>query len=201
MTETTTEGAPQSTAATVAGGSGRGEWELDPAHSHVGFTGTQMMISTVRGRFNEFSASLELDENSPESATIEARIQAPSLDSGFEYRDTHLKSPDFLDAENHPEIVFRSTRIERADGADDRFRLHGDLTIRGDTRPVVLDTEFHGIIPGEPGTRRAAFGARTTISRGDWGLNWNMPLGSGGVLVGDQVMIEIEATFIQRLDS
>ena len=174
---------------------GRTTWRLDPVHSHLGFSGRQMMISTVRGRFGRFDATLEVEVDRPETARIEARIDATSLDTNFEFRDTHLKGPDFLDVERHPEILFRSTSVEPV---SDLVRVNGELTIKDQTRPVTLDAELRGVMPGEGGERRAAFSATGVFNRTDWGIVWNVPLGGDAVLVGDEIRVEIEVTFVQK---
>jgi polyisoprenoid-binding protein YceI len=120
---------------------------------------------------------------------VEATIDAASIDTGAEGRDQHLRSPDFLDVANHPTITFRSTRIEPARG---RYRLHGDLTLRGVTRPIVLDATIEGVVADMRGGRRASFNATTRIQREDWGLGWNVALEAGGWLVGKELDVEID---------
>ena len=190
-----TTGTTETAAARPGARRGGTVWRLDPVHSHLGFSGKQMVISTVRGRFGRFDATLEVEDDRPETARVEARIDATSLDTNFEFRDTHLKGTDFLDVERYPEIVFRSTSVERV---DDRLRLNGELTIRAQTRPVTLDVEFRGVVPGEGGERRAAFTAVGVFDRRDWGIVWNVPLGGDAFLVGDEIRAEIEATFVQN---
>lgn len=164
-------------------------WTIDPTHSQVGFAVRHMMISTVRGQFRDIKVAIEFDEANPERSTVEARIATTSIDTGAGQRDDHLRSADFFDAATYPEIVFSSTSIERA---GDGYRIHGDLTIRNQTRPVVLSSEFHGTVAGMDGVRRAALTAQTKISRKDWGLGWNVALESGGWLVSDEIRIELD---------
>jgi polyisoprenoid-binding protein YceI len=174
----------------------RAIWRLDPVHSAVWFVGKQLGISTIRGQFTKFQGNVLLDEEHPEQAEVHAQIETASLQSGFEPRDAQLKSSDFLDVQRFPEIVFRSTRIEQVDGS--QYLLHGDLTVKEQTRPVTLDLEFHGIVSSAPGQRQAAFGASTTIDRREWGMTWNMPAGVDRVLVSDRVRLEIDATLNEQ---
>jgi polyisoprenoid-binding protein YceI len=169
-------------------------WELDPAHSQIEFAVKHMMVTTVRGQFRKFALTVDFDEANPERSKVEAHIDASSIDTGMEARDAHLRSADFFDATVYPELVFRSAHIER-DG--EGYRITGDLTIRGETRPVTLAAEIGGVVPNMQGGRRAGFSASTKISRKDWGLTWNGVLESGGVLVGDDVKISIEVAAVQ----
>ncbi|HET6381580.1 MAG TPA: YceI family protein [candidate division Zixibacteria bacterium] len=170
------------------------EWQLDPDHSSLTVSAKHMMLTTVRGTLDIASATLAFDPEHPEQSRVEAVIDAASIDTGVEQRDAHLRSPDFLDVANHPHITFRSTRIERE---GDRFRIHGDLTIRGVTRPVSLDARIVGVVKDRHGGRRAAFSAETTINREDWGLTWNMALEQGGWLVSKDLKVEIELAALE----
>ncbi len=165
-------------------------WELDPVHSSVGFTVRHMMVSNVHGRFRTVDVDVDFDPERPEAGRVEATIQAASIDTGMEPRDAHLRSADFFDAERYPTLRFVSTSVERR--GEDRFLVHGDLTIRDVTRPVTLDVEFLGAVPAMDGGRKAGFAASTRISRKEWGLTWNVGLETGGWLVGDDVRIEID---------
>lgn len=169
-------------------------WLADPAHTDVSFSAKHMMIATVKGRFTQVEATLELDEADFTNSTVEARIDASSLYTGVDYRDNHLRSADFILAEQYPHITFQSARIERT--GKDRYNVHGDLTIRDVTRPVVLDATFEGRGFAHDGKEHVGFSARTTVNRKDWGLNWNVALETGGVLVGEQVKIAIDLEFI-----
>jgi polyisoprenoid-binding protein YceI len=169
-------------------------WTLDPAHSQVEFAVKHMMVTTVHGRFRKFGVDIDFDEAHPERSSVVAHLDASSIDTGMEARDAHLRSADFLDADTHPELLFRSTGIERDGGS---YRIHGDLTIRGESRPVTLDAEIEGIVPNLQGGRRAAFSASTKISRKAWGLTWNVALESGGLLVGDEIKLTIEVAALQ----
>jgi polyisoprenoid-binding protein YceI len=164
-------------------------WNIDSAHTVVAFTGKHMMITKVRGHFKGVTGAIEFDESDFAKSAVEISIPAASIDSGMEMRDGHLRSADFLDAENHPALTFTSTSIVPK---GDRWAITGDLTIRGVTRTVVLDTEFLGIVRNMQGARHAGFEASTKIKRSDWGLTWNVGLEAGGFLVSDDIAIELE---------
>ena len=169
-------------------------WTLDPAHSQIEFAVKHMMVTTVRGQFRQFTTEVDFDEEHPERSSVVAHIDVSSIDTGMAARDAHLRSADFFEAETFPELTFRSTSIKaRGDG----YKIEGDLTIRGETRPVTLDAEIGGVVANMQGGRRAAFSATTKISRKAWGLTWNGVLESGGVLVGDEVKITIELAAVQ----
>lgn len=165
-------------------------WQIDSAHSQIQFSARHMMISNVRGLFEGFTGSVEFDEQDPTRSSVEIQIDAASVNTKEPQRDTHLRSADFLDAEQYPHLSFKSKRVEKRD--DTRGRIVGDLTIRGVTNEVVLDVEYAGQAKSPWGTVSAGFSATTKINRKDWGLVWNGVLETGGVLVGDQVNISIE---------
>lgn len=169
-------------------------WQLDPAHTLVEFSAKHMMFTTVKGRFGTFSGTVRLDEQDIARSSVEVEIAAASLDTRVDQRDTHLRSQDFLHVEQFPVISFKSTRVERA--GEDRLKVTGDLTIRGTTREVVLDTTLTGRGKAPYGATVAGFEAHTTINRKDYGLNWNVALEAGGWLVGDTIKIDIEAEAI-----
>ncbi len=169
------------------------KWTLDPAHSQIEFAVKHMMVTTVRGQFREFTAEVDFDEGHPECSSVVAHIDASSVETGIEARDAHLRSPDFFDVAKYPELVFRGTNIERS---GDGYKIHGDLTIRGETRPVILDAEIVGIVPNMQGGRRAGFSASTKISRKAWGLTWNVAMETGGWLVGDDIKISLEIALV-----
>ena len=173
-------------------------WQLDPTHSSVEFAVKHMMMTTVRGRFKEIAATLRGDRDRPEQAAVEATIQVASIDTGVGDRDGHLRSPDFFDAEGHPQITFRSARVENAPKQEgDRFKVTGQLTIRGTTMDVVLDCEYLGRGADPWGKTRAGFSFRTEIDRQDWGLKWNQAIETGGVLVANKVRVEGEVQFVR----
>ena len=169
-------------------------WSIDPAHSHVQFAVKHLMISTVKGRFGEVSGKVQLDPTA--EPKLEVTIAAGSIFTGDERRDAHLKSQDFLFAENFPELVFRAERAEGDIGS--QFELHGDLTIRGVSRPVKLQVSNEGRAIDPWGKDRIGYSATTSINRKDFGLEWNMALEAGGVLVGDEVRITIETELVRQ---
>jgi polyisoprenoid-binding protein YceI len=172
-----------------------GIWTLDPTHTEVTFTARHLMVTKVRGRFPIVSGALTVAEN-PLESSVEAVIDVAGVHSGESGRDDHLRSEDFFHAEAHPTITFRSTSLEGE--PDGELRLTGDLTIKGVTRPVTLDVEYLGTIESPWGDERAGFSASTTVNRKDWGLSWNVALEAGGVVVGDNVKLEIEAEAIRQ---
>lgn len=179
--------APQTTIST---------WTVDTTHSIVEFAVKHMMLTTVKGRFRDFSATLQIDEARPENSSVSATIDVASIDTNVADRDAHLRSDDFLNAEKFPHITFRSTRVERVEG--DRWRVAGDLTIRDVTRPVTLDVEFEGRITDPWGNDRAAFSAETSISRKEFNVRWNQALETGGVVVGDNVKISLHIEAVRN---
>ena len=165
-------------------------WQLDKAHSDIQFAVRHMMISTVRGRFEEFDGIFDVNEADPTQSKIEVVIQAASINTKEPQRDADLKSPNFLDVEKYPTLTFKSTRVEKIDDA--QARMIGDLTIKDITKEVVLDVEYAGQAKSPWGIVSAGFTGTTNIDRKDWGLTYNAVLETGGVLVGDEVKINIE---------
>ena len=165
-------------------------WQIDTVHTHVGFSVKHMMVSTVRGQFKQFTATLGLDTADFARSTFTAEIDVASIDTANEQRDGHLRTNDFFDVANHPKITFVSTGIvAKGDGA---YTLHGDLTLRGVTQPVALDVEFHGTNKNPWGKTVAGFSATGAVNRADFGLTYNAALELGGVLIGEKVKLEIE---------
>jgi polyisoprenoid-binding protein YceI len=171
-------------------------WTVDAAHSHVGFGIRHLMIATVRGRFGQVQGTVTVDERDPTTASVDITIPTASVNTGDEKRDGHLRSPDFFDVDRFPNITFRSKRVEG--GSGESFRVTGDLTIRDVTREVTLDVTLLGRAKDPWGQEHAAFEASTKIKRGDYGLTWNAALETGGVLVGDDVNITIEAQLLKQ---
>lgn len=165
-------------------------WDIDSGHSGVHFSVRHMVIAKVRGKLTRWSASLLTDGDDLATARVEASLDVSSLDTGVADRDAHLRSADFFDVENHPEMTFKSTRVERV--GDDRLKLTGALTIRGTTREVTLDVEHSPAMKDPWGNLRVGFTAKGAVDRKDFGLTWNQALEAGGVLVGDRVDLEIE---------
>lgn len=165
-------------------------WRIDAAHTDIAFSARHLMITTVRGTFGEVAGTLEIDEAHPAAARGEIRVQAASLQSGFEARDNHLRSADFFDVERFPEIVVRFDGVEPVKG--NRYRVTADLTIRDVTRPATFDIEHLGETVNLNGGRHIAFSASATLNREDWDLNWNMALETGGWLVSKDVKLDVE---------
>jgi polyisoprenoid-binding protein YceI len=164
-------------------------WKTDPTHTDVQFSAKHMMVTTVRGKFTDVQGTLTLDEANPAASGGSFTVKTASINTGVEQRDGHLRSADFFDAEQYPEITFTSTRVEAK--RDNDYAVTGDLTIRDVTRPVTFDVEFLGNYDGFQG-RRAGFHATTKLNREDFGLTWNVALESGGWLVGKEIKLEID---------
>ncbi|MBV8355085.1 MAG: YceI family protein [Candidatus Eremiobacteraeota bacterium] len=171
----------------------RSVYALDPAHTTVEFIVRHLMITKVRGRFTAFQGHIDLPPGSDVPQTIAVTIDAASIDTREDQRDAHLRSADFFDVEKYPAITFESTRI---DGTPDEFTIHGKLTIHGITRDVSLAAGFEGRAGDPWGGVRVGYAAHTTINRKDFGLAWNASLETGGVVVGDQVRIELNVEAI-----
>jgi len=172
-----------------------GDYQLDPAHSRIGFVARHAMVTKVRGQFRDFEGTLHLDAVDPKRSTADVTIQVASLTSSQDQRDEHLRGADFFDAEQHPTITFRSTQAERVD--DDKYRLTGDLTIKGVTRPVTLDVEHTGSAQDPFGNFRTGFEGRAQVNRKDWGLTWNVALETGGFLVSEKITLEIDVAAVR----
>ena len=170
-----------------------GTWTVDPTHTRIGFVARHMMVTKVRGAFHEFTADVEIGED-PLASRVEAEVQMASIDTGSADRDGHLRTNDFFDVEQHPTMRLVSTGF---DAAGDHYVMHAELTIKGVTRPVDFELEFDGVGQDPWGNTRAGFTATTTVNRKDWGIEWNAPLETGGVLVGDKVQIEIDAQLVK----
>ena len=165
-----------------------GTWSVDPSHSAVSFVARHLMVSKVRGNFASFAGAITIDEN-PVASKVEATVDVASITTGDEGRDGHLQSADFFEVEQHPTWSFVSTSIVPK---GDDYLLHGDLTIKGVTKPVTFDLEFEGVATDPWGNTKAGFSAETEISRKEFGLEWNVALETGGVLVGDKVKIQLD---------
>jgi polyisoprenoid-binding protein YceI len=161
-----------------------GTWTVDASHSELGFVARHLMVTKVRGQFKEFEGTVKVGESLTESQ-VTAVAQLASVDTGSADRDAHLKSADFFDVENNPTMSFTSTEVT----ADS---LKGDLTIKGVTKPVVFDLEFGGLATDPWGNQKAGFEASAEINRKDWGLEWNVALEGGGVLVSEKIKINLD---------
>ena len=171
-----------------------GTWDIDSAHSTVGFSVRHMMVSKVRGYFRDFSGEI-VTADVPEQSSVTATIDLSSIDTLQEQRDAHIRSADFFDVETHPTMTFRSTAV-RTDDAD--WFVDGELTIKGNTRPVTLALELNGFGPDAYGGTRAGFSAKTEISRKAFGVDIDMPMDGGGVVVGDKIAVELEIEAVLR---
>lgn len=174
-------------------------WTIDSAHSEINFSVRHMMIATVRGRFEKFSGTIDFDENEPARSRVDVQIETNSINTREPQRDAHLKSPDFFDVGNYPLMTFKSKSIE-VKGSNHAL-ITGDLTIRDVTRQVVLDAEYAGMAQSPFGTTNAGFSATTRINRKDWGLTWNVALETGGMLVSDEIKIDIDLEIIKQTEA
>ncbi|HEY6826762.1 MAG TPA: YceI family protein [Gemmatimonadaceae bacterium] len=175
------------------------KWTIDPTHAEVGFSVRHMMIATVRGRFGAVSGTATVDEHNPKNSKVDVTIDARSVDTRQEMRDNHLRSPDFFDVEQFPNLHFVSKRID-GDPRKGEFRLIGDLTIRGVTREVELKAALEGEGKDPWGNERAGFSASGKLNRTDFGLHWNQALEAGGVLVSDEVKLAIDVEMVKQAD-
>ncbi len=168
-------------------------WNIDGVHSLVEISAKHMMFTTVKGRITGLKGTITTHGTDPAQSSVEAELDAASITTGNEMRDNHMRSPDFLDVANYPTITFKSTRVEPQ--GEDRMRVTGDLTVRGNTKQVTLDATFNGQGKNPQGAEVAGFTAETSINRKEFGLNWNVALETGGVLLSDtfKVLIEIQA--------
>jgi polyisoprenoid-binding protein YceI len=174
-------------------------WEIDSSHSSVHFSVRHLVIARVRGLFARWSGTVQVPDGDFSKATVSVTIDASSIDTRVADRDTHLKSADFLDVAQHPELRFVGKRVQARSGSE--TDVVGDLTIKGTTREVVLRVEQHGQAKDPWGNVRAAFTAKTSIDRKDFGLTWNQVLETGGVMVGDRVEIEAEIEAVKQVDA
>ena len=172
-----------------------GRYELDPSHSHVGFSVRHLMLSKTKGRFADVLATIVIDDD-PLASSVEVEIPVASVDTRDETRDGHLRSADFFDADNHPTLRYRSTAVTPA--GKDRWTVEGELTVRGVTLPVPLEVTFEGGAKDPWGSSRIGFTAHAEVDREAFGLTWNQALETGGVLVGKTVKIDIEAEAIRQ---
>lgn len=175
-----------------------GTWHFDPAHTRVGFSARHAMVTTVRGTFTDVRGVIDLDVDDIASSRVEVLIQAASVDTYNEQRDEHLRSIDFFNVEQFPEIRFVSTTVDEVE--DDNFMVVGDLTIKDVTQQVAIPIELLGVQRDPMGNLRAGFEATRRLDRRPFGLHWNMPLDKGGVLVSEKVTLEFEISAIKQED-
>ncbi|MFN2105259.1 MAG: YceI family protein [Candidatus Promineifilaceae bacterium] len=169
-------------------------WQLDSSHSQIQFTVRHLMISKVRGFFDEFSMDLDYDEEHPENSSVVVTVNTGSANTRDQQRDAHLRAADFFDVENYPTATFESTRVEVT--GENKGKIYGDLTIRDVTKEVVVDAQYLGMATDPWGTQHAHFSGSTAIDRRDWGLEWNQGLDTGGVLAGWKVQLDFEVELV-----
>lgn len=170
-------------------------YTIDPAHSDVSFQ-VRHLVSQVRGRFNEYSGTINMDPANLAKSSVEFRVKAASIDTQLPDRDKHLRSPDFFDVEKHPEIVFKSSKITAT--GKDQYDVAGTLTIRGVAKPVTLPVTFLGAAKDPWGNEKAGFSTETTLNRKDFGMIWNAALDNGGVVLGDTVKVSIDLEVLKQ---
>ena len=190
------EGAVSMTTATTS--SLTGTYVFDVSHSQIGFTARHVMVTKVRGAFSEFSGGGVIDFETPSNSKVELKIQGKSIDTRNADRDAHLRGNDFFDFEQFPEITFVSTAVEKK---GDAYAVTGDLTIKGVSKSVTVDFDLTGTAIDPWGNTRIGFEGATTINRTDWGVNWNVALEAGGVLVSEKVNLEFELSAIRNAES
>ncbi|MFE4971970.1 YceI family protein [Kitasatospora sp. NPDC056651] len=173
-----------------------GDYVLDPTHTRIGFVARHAMVTKVRGAFHQFEGTAHLDGNDPSRSTAQVVIKAESIDTGVEQRDQHLRTNDFLDAPNFPDITFRTSAVEPKSGSE--YRVTGDLTIKDTTRPVTIDFEYTGNAVDPYNNLRVGLEGSVTISRKEYGVTWNAALEGGGVLVGDKIVLEFDISAIRQ---
>jgi polyisoprenoid-binding protein YceI len=190
MTSTEFEAAPAAAIQDLTG-----TYQLDVAHTRIGFVARHAMVTSVRGSFGEFEGEAHLDAADPTKSTAKVTIKVASLSTGQDQRDAHLRSPDFFDVETYPEITFASTGVEQVDS--ETYRVTGDLTIKDTTRPVTVEFTFNGSAKDPFGNLRAGFEGKATVNRKDWGLTWNAALETGGFLVSDKIKLEFDVSAVK----
>ncbi|MEU2912058.1 YceI family protein [Streptomyces massasporeus] len=173
-----------------------GDYTIDPAHSTIGFVARHAMVTNVKGSFQDFTGTLHLDGTDPSRSTASLDVVMDSIETGNADRDGHLKSADFFKADEFPAMTFRSTKAEALGGDD--YRITGDLTILGTTRPLAIDLEFNGAAKDPFGNERVGFEGKAEILRSEWGLTWNAALETGGVLVSDKIKLNFDISAIRN---
>ena len=174
-------------------------WEIDSSHSGIHFSVRHLVVAKVRGQFSRWSGTVSAPDSDFRRASVDVVIDAASINTGVEDRDKHLKSADFFDVERFPNITFSTVQVEPLGSG--RFRVLGSLTIRDITRETALEVEHHGFVKDPWGNERAAFTAKTSVDRREFGLTWNQVLETGGVMVGDQISIEIEIEAVKQTEA
>ena len=191
MSQSSFEKAPSAAIADLSG-----TYTVDPAHSRLGFTARHAMVTSVRGYFADAAGTVTLDAAKPAASSASVTLQVASVETGNADRDNHLRSGDFFAAEDYPEITFSASGVEVVD--DEHFRVTGDLTIKGVTKPVTVDLEFTGSAKDPFGNYRAGFEGSATVNRKDWGLTWNAALETGGVLVSEKIKLDFDISLVKQ---
>ncbi|MEU6008420.1 YceI family protein [Streptomyces sp. NPDC001698] len=173
-----------------------GDYTIDPSHTTLGFVARHAMVTNVKGKFNDFTGSLHLDGTDPAASTASIDVKMESIDTGSADRDGHLKSADFFKTEEFPQMTFRSTKAEAVGGDD--YRITGDLTILGVTKPLTIELEFNGAAKDPFGNERVGFEGKAEILRSEWGLTWNAALETGGVLVSDKIKLNFDISAVKN---
>ena len=180
------------------------KWNLDPTHSEIHFKVKHLMVSWVTGSFKQFNATVEMEDNDLTTAKVHFRADINSISTNNEQRDAHLKTGDFFDAENHPHLIFESNKLEKiparagTDGDDENYKLYGTLTMRGNSKKVVLNVEYGGNTQDPWGNTRIGFSISGKINRKDFGVSFGMVSETGGLLLGDEVTINANAEFVKQ---
>jgi polyisoprenoid-binding protein YceI len=172
-----------------------GDYNVDTSHTRIGFVARHAMVTKVRGAFKEFEGTGFFDADDPTQSKLQLTIRATSVDTGNADRDAHLRSNDFFDMENYPEITFVSTDVEKVDG--EHYKVTGDLTIKGQSRPVTVPFELSGPVQDPWGNQRIGLEGRTEVNRKDWGVNFNVALEAGGLLVSDKITLEFDVAAVK----
>lgn len=176
-----------------------GEYTIDPAHTTIGFVARHAMVTNVKGSFQDFTGTLQLDGSDPSKSTATIDVVMDSIETGNADRDGHLKSSDFFKTDEFPTMTFRTTKAEALGGDD--YRITGDLTILGTTKPLTIDLEFNGAATDPFGNQRVGFEGKSEILRSEWGLTWNAALETGGVLVSDKIKLNFDISAIRKADA
>jgi polyisoprenoid-binding protein YceI len=171
-------------------------WKIDRTHSYVGFSVMHMVVSKVKGQFNEFDGTVNFDGKDFATASVEVNVDPRTIDTGNERRDGHLKSSDFFAADSLPTMTFKSKKV--IPGKSGAFQIIGELTMRGVTKEVTLDAQFNGSVTDPGGNTRAGFSATGRLNRQDWGVSWSKTLDAGGLVVSDEVQLVLEIEAISQ---
>jgi len=185
-------------ATALAGSAHASTWEIDPSHTTATFSVKHMMVTNVKGQFGKVTGEVNLDDKDPTKSTAKVEIDAKTIDTREPKRDAHLKSPDFFDVEKHPTITFTSSAIKKE--GKEKYKMTGDLTMRGVTKPVTLSVETTPEVKDIMGGQTRGAHVTGKINRKDWGLNWNKALEAGGVLVGDEVALDIDVEMHKKVE-